>query len=585
MTSGTEVVAVRGLAELRERLRRIDGKGYKAYKDLEGEYDLGVCHLYIDHVQADPFAPPSRLRVRVDQAKAQFPPDVYSTVSRRTAAEDFLAREYIRALAGLGRERRGTGHSGLIGMDRCGQEVLQRTFVVLNDQFVEARIVVGLPAFGRTIAGRQAEAILTGDIPRLAEKALMFANLNQAKLRDHVKLNEAQDQLRLALPGRGLVAFIGNGSVLPRESGVSDRPLTGPGVIPFQSPPEFAVELPLPDGKTITGMGIPAGVTLLTGGGYHGKSTVLRAIERGVYNHIAGDGREFVLTVPGAFKIRAEDGRVVTGVDISPFINNLPFGRETRSFSTQEASGSTSQAANIIEALEMGANLLLLDEDTSATNFMIRDARMQALVAREKEPITPFIDRVRQLYDEFGVSSILVVGGSGDYLDVADHVIMMDEYRPRDVTGKAREVAERFRTARVREQAGDFQPPASRVPLPASINPAQGHRVKVDAKGLSKISFGQTTIDLDCLEQLVDPAQTRAIAAAILYGLNQGYIDGRRSLREIVSLIAQDLATKGLDVLSPYKGQHPGYYALPRPLELAAAINRLRTLQCRPRTG
>ena len=101
-------------------------------------------------------------------------------------------------------------------------------------------------------------------------------------------------------------------------------------------------------------MGIRKGITLIVGGGYHGKSTLLKALEAGVYNHIAGDGREFVITDDTAFKLRAEDGRSITGVDISPFIKNLPNKKDTVHFSTEDASGSTSQAANLMEALESG---------------------------------------------------------------------------------------------------------------------------------------------------------------------------------------------------------------------------------------
>ena len=153
--------------------------------------------------------------------------------------------------------------------------------------------------------------------------------------------------------------------------------------------------------------GFPQGITLIVGGGFHGKSTLLNALEAGVYNHKPNDGRELVITDPDVVKIRAEDGRSVSGVDISPFINNLPFGQETTQFSTENASGSTSQAANIMEALECEELLrMLVDEDTAATNFMIRDQRMQQLIAKDKEPITPFIDRVRQLYNEHNVSTI-----------------------------------------------------------------------------------------------------------------------------------------------------------------------------------
>ncbi|MDR7402960.1 MAG: ABC-ATPase domain-containing protein, partial [Armatimonadota bacterium] len=373
---------------------------------------------------------------------------------------------------------------------------------------------------------------------------------------------------------------VAEGSVLPRRSGVSDLPLQGERVVPFAAPPALAVELEAPHRGRVRGMGIPAGVTLIVGGGYHGKSTLLRALERGVYNHVPGDGRELVVTLPGAVKIRAEDGRRVEKVDISPFITNLPFGQPTERFSTEEASGSTSQAANIMEALEVGAQVLLLDEDTSATNFLLRDARMQRLVRKEKEPITPFIDRVRQLYRERGVSSVLVVGGAGDYLDVADTVIMMDEYRARDVTGEARRVAAAIPSGRRAEEAGPLGRSPERVPLPESFNPQRGQRTRVGARGVDNIRFGEEEILLQSVEQLVDPSQTRAIADAIRY-LAARYCDGRRSLRELVELVCRDIQKEGLDAISPFRGQHPGDYALPRPWELAAAINRLRTLRVR----
>jgi len=324
-------------------------------------------------------------------------------------------------------------------------------------------------------------------------------------------------------------------------------------------------------------MGIPGGVTLIAGGGYHGKSTLLRAVERGVYDHIPGDGREYVITRHDAVKIRAEDGRRVEKVDISPFINNLPFGRDTSAFSTEDASGSTSQAANIIEAIETGTSLLLLDEDTSATNFMIRDARMQALVSKDKEPITPFVDKVRQLYRDMGVSTVLVMGGSGDYFDVADLVIMMDEYRPFVVTGRAREIAGEKPTRRQPEGGEAFGQIKQRVPLKQGFRPERGHRTRVDAKGLHTIVFGDTAIGLSFLEQLVDASQTRAMADLILY-LSRNYVDGRRPLSQLIRAVYKELEEKSLDVISPFHGKHPGDYAMPRAQEVAGAINRLRTL-------
>jgi predicted ABC-class ATPase len=327
-------------------------------------------------------------------------------------------------------------------------------------------------------------------------------------------------------------------------------------------------------------MGIPEGVTLIVGGGYHGKSTLLNALELGIYNHIPGDGRELVVTVPGTTKIRAADGRSIAKTDISPFIDNLPFAKDTRAFSTENASGSTSQAANIVEAVEAGAGVLLLDEDTSATNFMIRDRRMQQLVSKDKEPITPFIDRVRQLYEDKGVSTVLVMGGSGDYFSVADHVIQMTDYVPHDVTEQARRIAKTFATGRLEEGGRCFGEITPRMPLPKSINPFKGrNRIKISAGGPREIIFGRTRIDFGDVEQVVDISQTRALGHAILYA--RKYMDGQRPLKQVIELVLKDLDRAGLDILTPYV---TGDLARFRGIELAAVINRMRTLRVKQKT-
>lgn len=564
---------------LAAKLAAIDGRGYKAYQDLAGSYAFPDFVLVFDHIQADPFASPTRIRVRVEMGKSGLPQHLLTTKVRRVAAADFLARQVAAATRRLVKGRRGTGHSGLVAIDHGGQEILERTAVAINGDWLEARLALGLPAAGRTVLGREAMAMLFEELPAVVKSSLFYASLDAAALAAHVELAEDQEFLRQELPKLGLVAFVGEGAILPRRSGVSDAPLARERAVPFVPPPSLTVEVRLPNRGRVRGMGIPAGVTLIVGGGYHGKSTLLRALERGVYNHIPGDGRELVITVAEAVKIRAEDGRRVEQVDISPFIQNLPYGLDTRRFSTEEASGSTSQAANIMEALEMGAKLLLIDEDTSATNFMIRDRRMQQLVAKEKEPITPYVDKVRQLYEELGVSSILVVGGSGDYLDVADTVIMMDEFRPRDVTARAREIARNYPSQRQPEGGTGFGAIPTRIPLAESFDPLRRGRLKVEAKGLNTIRFGDETILLHCVEQLVDPSQTRAIAAAMLQ-LAQKYA-GRFSLREAIARLMAEVDRYGLESLAPRPSGPPGDYARPRPFELAAAINRLRSLKVR----
>jgi predicted ABC-class ATPase len=391
----------------------------------------------------------------------------------------------------------------------------------------------------------------------------------------HLETAEDADFLRDKLDDIGILAFVADGAVLPRASGVDPRPLSRGQVVDFLSPESFRVEVDLPNRGRLSGMGIPKGVTIIVGGGYHGKSTLLNALEMGIYNHIPGDGREFVVTNRKAVKIRAEDGRRVEKVDISPFITNLPFGRGTRDFSTDDASGSTSQAANTIEALEMGAEVLLIDEDTSATNFMIRDHRMQDLVSKDREPITPFIDKIKQLDQNLGVSTILVIGGSGDYFDVADCVICMVEYRPCDMTLKAQEIAEKYRAERTPEGGKDFGRLTERVPQTHSFDPSKGKKsVKISTKGLKSILFGIYPIDLTAVEQLVDTSQTRAIGDAVHYATR--FMDGDKTLREVVETVQKEIEKNGLGVLNPMP---VGDYAEFRGHELAAAINRLRTLR------
>ena len=569
---------MRAASDLKHILRRIDGRGYKAYKDIQGAYVFGEFTLFIDHVQGDPFATPSRVRVQVTQGRAQYPPDTYRTKSRQVGLCDFLTRAFRHCIRQTVKGLRGTGKSGVIEIDSPGQEVLERTSVLINEDWVEARFVMGLPAAGRRILAREAEAMFFEEIPRIVSMSLKFQNNNQKGLYHHIKVSEDQDWLRTQLEHMGLVAFIANGSVLPRASGVDDRALARGRVVSFQSPPTLEVTVELPNNGPIKGMGIPKGVTLIVGGGYHGKSTLLDALERGVYNHIPGDGRDFVVTTSDAVKIRAEDGRRIEGVDISPFIRNLPFGHQTSSFCTDDASGSTSQAANIIEALEVSAKVLLMDEDTSATNFMIRDHRMQELVAKEKEPITPFIDKVRLLFEERGVSTLLVIGGSGDYFDVADTVIAMDSYLPRDVTKEAGEIAHKYKAERRHEGGQNFGDTTPRVPIAESFDPSRGRKeVKIDVKGLRTLIFGRHTIDLSAVEQLVDRSQTRAIGDCILKASRE-HMNGRQSLNQILGRLVGEIERGGLDVLN---SRPVGNYALPRSFEISAAINRLRTLKVR----
>ncbi|MDK8699905.1 ABC-ATPase domain-containing protein [Corynebacterium pseudodiphtheriticum] len=545
-------------------LTSLDSAGYGAYKKLHGSYELGEYRLRVDKVQSDPFAPPSLMQVDV--------PNPVPAELAGVAARDFLTRRIAQAFSG----------DRDLHIDQPGQQVLDRASVVLDDGGGSAggsgndsdtatlRIEVQLPARGRKILGRKARALLCDVLPAALDQALDFP---ADDLRDAVLLERDQNYLREQLPGRGLIAFIGDGSCLPRAAGHRDTPAEK--AVPFRAPDSLRTTFQLPSGREVAGMGVPAGVTVIVGGGYHGKSTLLKALERGVYNHVAGDGREFAITVDSAASLRAEDGRAITGVDISQFISNLPAQTDTTSFSTDNASGSTSQAAGLMEALEAGASTLLIDEDTSATNFMIRDERMRELIPTEKEPITPLVDRVRGLA-ALGVSTVLVAGGSAAFIDVADTVIHMDSYHPYDITERAAGLA------RAVDKQEPFPKPAHR-PLPAKRFRA---KKPPQAKGAG-IRVGKSFIDLSAVSQLVDGSQTRAIAA-ILDSLSTQHGESAALVDEVLEQVKRG----GIDAVSRFSGggtpgskgkhpggasgKHPGRLALPRKLEIMAAINRAR---------
>ena len=559
--------------ELEQLLFSINGQGYGAYKSIKGEYNFGKYILSIDHVQVDPYAPPSKVRIIMNRKVTGIPDELLDSKSKIIAVSDFLTREFYKKAEIYSQKINATGGSGMIVIDRCGQEMLERTSFLIKDNRVEVRFEIGLPAAGRRVLGKEANRIFSQTLVKIVDAALLYENIDNNELKNQISLMIDQEYIREELKRRNLVAFVADGSVLPRESGVSDKPLRDG--IPFCSPKSFEIDMDLPSGKHISGMGIEKGITLIVGGGYHGKSTLLKALERGVYNHISGDGREMVITCSDAVKIRAEDGRNVEKVNISAFINNLPGNKDTHLFSTENASGSTSQAANVMEALESGTSLILIDEDTSATNFMICDGRMQKLIAREKEPITPFIDKVKSLYKDLGVSTILIVGGCGDYFDVADRVIMMDEYVPKDVTDRAKEIASTDGYKREFLSDNVFGKVTHRVPLKKGFS-LSGKEDRLKAKGKYAILYGWNNIDISGLEQLVDESQTNCIAVMIGF-LKNKVIDEKKTIEQSLDQMYRHIEKSGLDSISPYTG-HPGNLAMPRKQEVFAAISRYRGL-------
>lgn len=559
---------------LKKKLASIDDQDYASYQALLGAYDFSLFKLIVQQIPKDPYAPPHTgiYRIQVQRSDDRIINlDIGSKV-QEIAFADYLSRCFYDASDRISKGIRGTGYSGLITINQPGQTILERNSVVITDEIIEVRCFLGLPGKGRKVTAGIAEQMLLTELPEIVKESLLSRNINKEVLQMHIETAEDAENLRTKIDSLGLIAFIANDSILPRESGTSDKPMSDKTAITFTAPESLTQEIELPNAGRIKGLAIPKGVTLITGGGYHGKSTLLSTLETGIYNHIPGDGREYCVSSVKTAKVRAYSGRYIVKTDISSFIHNLPFHQETTSFFTENASGSTSQAANIVEAIEAGAEVLLMDEDTCATNFMIRDIKMQQLVNKEDEPITTYIDKVRQLYLEKNISTILVLGGVGEYFDVSDRVIQMINYKPQDVTSRAHHIANTSPTKR--EVEGKAYPIHihERIPLPNSIIPLNEYgKSAIYAKEVHRLNFGKYVIDLTDLEQLMELSQTKALGYAIEYA--KKYMDNKATLREVVERVVTDIEENGLDVISD---KVSGNFAWFRDLELSFAINRLR---------
>ena len=564
--------------ELQRELCSINRKSYPAYKGLKGAYQFPDYQLFIEHVQGDPFAAPSALRIFVPHSKAKFPERYYWDKCSKVALQDALLRRFAEISAKFCYQAKGSGKSGVIQVSHCGQEVLERTACEITKEGIHIRFFVGFPANGRTINSGELEKILFVYLPKCVEMSLYHRKVPERETEQVICLKEDQRVIREELKKRGLIAFVANGSILPRQSGNSDLPMKD--AVPFQSPKSMEITIQLRHRGSITGMGIRKGITLIAGGGYHGKSTLLEALEKGVYDHIAGDGREFVITDDTAWKLRAEDGRKIKDVDISLFINHLPNGRNNRRFSTLDASGSTSQAANIIEAIEAKSQVLLIDEDTSATNFMVRDELMQRVIQKDKEPITPFLERARDLYEKAGISTILVVGSCGSYFYIADQIIQMDNYCPVDITEKTRKLLKEYKKPDCKAEGFVLPSEKRNISFGSSVVRRKNYRgtgmveehEKLKVMGRESLMLGKEQLDLRYLEQLADREQTQTLGYLLKYAKEQ-YSGKTTDLTALMESLIRKLEKEGIGSVSGQK-EIPAGMAMPRRQEIYACFNR-----------
>ncbi|NOI29702.1 ABC-ATPase domain-containing protein [Vibrio coralliilyticus] len=544
--------------QLTATLKKIEKQNYRAYQQIKGQYDFGDYTFFIDYVQADPYASASRVRAVRPWSLTGLQWLRETSDAYQVAARDFIARSFAEFAK----------QENSVSIALTGQTVMDSTSVLFTNEGIELRFRVNLPAEGRSVLGKKTNNILTFHLPKFIRRATLERELDKEALVHHCQIVEDQEFIRSKLDEYNLLAFVGNGSVLPRVAGNCDLPMKD--AVALTAPESLQVTIATPNQGDITGLGIRKGITLIVGGGFHGKSTLLNAIERSIYNHIPGDGRERIVTNLNAMKIRAEDGRCVHSLNLSNYINHLPMQRDTEDFTTQDASGSTSQAAWLQESIEAGVQGILIDEDTSATNFMIRDERMQALVSKGDEPITPLVDRIGQLRNELEVSTVIVMGGSGDYLDVADTVIQMHDYQAVDVTEKARQVVKQHPTERNNECESELS-----TFRPRSLNRAALQKIladgkfRVSAKGVDSLRFGKEFTDLSALEQLESSSEINAIGW-LWFQLAQLPGWSNNPAKEIQQMLEGDWSKN-----MPNQGD----LAKPRTIDAMAALNRMRKSQ------
>lgn len=554
---------------LYQKIRILDGKPYGLYKSLaERTWDFGDFILEFIHVQGDPYAPASRVLLRAKLATLGYAPEWGSGFERRLALSDYLYRK----LGCLVQEKY-PGKDAAVVFDTAGPEMLVRNSLWIDNGEIRACLQVRLPGEGRKIQAELAAEILTMVMPDLVSAGLYYNKGDEPAMQEHYRVLAERKEILAELEGRGLCAFVPDGAVLPRASGLSELPLEG--AVPFVAPDELAVTLNA-CGREIRGMGIPKGITVITGGAFHGKSTLLQALTRAVYPHVPGDGREGIVVDATALRVGVEDGRSVRGTDLSMFVRDLPGGISTKDFNTLSASGSTSEAANLLEAMEAGARTFFIDEDSSAVNFLIRDVRVRKLLGDEREPLIPLTDRIRELASA-GMNFVLVAGACGDYLDIADNIIVMANYKAEC----AKSTVSSWKAEGLIGSTVNARPFAAYMqPLQKSVRPASAveRQVKVKLAGDTLLQIGFLVADTSRLVTLVDKQQ-RLGAGFMLLNMLQNAASNVESDASADSIAGA--AQKLCDVICNvgFRNLPQGMsreMSLPRAVDIACVAFRLR---------
>ena len=547
---------------LYQTIRTLNGKNYGLYKSLADKpWDFGDFALEFLHVQGDPYAPASRVVIKANLSMLGYAGEWGGSFERRLALSDFLHRKLSRLV-----KEKYPDKDAAIVFDTAGPEMLVRNSLWIDNGELRACLQVRLPGEGRKIQAEVAAEILTMVLPDLVSAGLYYSKSDEAALQEHFRVLAERKEILAQLESRGLCAFVPDGAVLPRASGLSELPLEG--AVPFTAPEQMAVTLDV-CGREIRGMGIPKGITVITGGAFHGKSTLLQALTRAVYPHIPGDGREGIVIDESALRVGVEDGRSVRGTDLSQFVRDLPGGVSTKNFNTLSASGSTSEAANLLEAMEAGSRAFLIDEDSSAVNFLIRDVRVRKLLGDDREPLIPLTDRIREISAQ-GYSFILVAGACGDYLDLADNIVIMANYK-----------AECAKSSQPQTSSGEAAASSARPfvgymqPLQKSVRPTSAveRQVKVKLSGDTLLQIGFLVSDTSRLNTLVDKQQ-RLGAGFVLLNLLQNAASNSES-----SDASADSVAATIQKLHE-KIQNVGFRNLPQGMSREMSLPRVVDIAC-----
>ena len=574
---------------LKAQIDSLKDQPYQAIQKINGVFQFPQYDFYFIRIQGSPGANPASIAaINCSIAASEIPQSFFQSSCNRLALADFLIRRFNLAIAQFAKQNRGREGSGSFYTIELSQKMLERDSVLFSEKDIELRFIFSLPGkkSGRgQFDAEQAWIMFEQELQNIVEYSLFYKNYDKAArqlLEKYSEIQNTRQQIKNFLAEKGCCVFINNGACLPRQSGVDDKPSSKDKTTRFQSPLSLQVNIPLADNKSIQGMVIREGVTCITGGGYHGKSTLLQAIQAGVYAHIPGDGREYIVTRDDAFFVSAEAGRSIKNVDISPFIGLLPNGISTQSFTTDNASGSTSQAANIVEAVQSGSGLLLFDEDSSACNFLIRDDLIKKVLGATADPIKPLYSSLRSFWQQKGISMIFVVGGLGAFLQKADLCLLMENYQCKDITVKVRkklgkiiedeDTALSFFADR-KLSADNFDP----VYINQRLQKKIVERIKPLRNAPRQLEYGMDLINLEALPQIAESAQVLSVGYCLLK--IRAAMQTHESPEEIsycLDWLYQKLEKQGLSFLQP---DYPGMLSMPRKYEVTAAINRIRSLK------